>query len=59
MKKFVYYSKTDSTREPHGQVQAINETQAIEIAAEMKKLNVDEFLTVFKIKLEMICRMSF
>jgi len=50
MKPYIYYNKLDSTKEPQGKFSAINLEDAIEIAAHIKQMPVEEFLTVFTIE---------
>lgn len=50
MKKYIYYSKFDSIKEPHGKIEADNEEQAILMAAIIKQMFVDDFLNVFEIE---------
>lgn len=50
MKPYIYYNKLDSTKEPQGKFSAIDLEDAIEIAAHIKQMPVEEFLTVFTIE---------
>jgi len=50
MKVYIYYSKFDSTQEPQGKIKADNIEQAIENAAQIKQLSIDDFLEVFIVK---------
>ncbi len=50
MKSYIYYNKFDSKQEPQGKFQAINLEDATEIAAHIKQMPVNEFLTVFTIE---------
>lgn len=50
MKPYIYYNKLDSTKEPQGKFSAISLEDAIEIAAHIKQMPVEEFLTVFTIE---------
>jgi hypothetical protein len=50
MRNFIFYSKTDSTREPIGKIQASTEEEAVEIAAQKKQLTIDSFLELFEVK---------
>ena len=50
MKPYIYYNKLDSTKEPQGKFSAVSLEDAIEIAAHIKQMPVNEFLTVFTIE---------
>ena len=50
MKPYIYYNKLDSTKEPQGKFSAIDLEDAIEIAAHIKQMSVEDFLTVFTIE---------
>ena len=50
MRNFIFYSKTDSTCEPIGKIQAEDEHEAVVIAAQKKQLTIDSFLELFKVK---------
>lgn len=50
MSTFIYYNKLDSTKEPQGKFNAISLEDATEIAAHIKQMHVNEFLTVFTIE---------
>ena len=50
MKQFIYYNKLDSTKEPHGKLEAINLEDAILLAAHIKEMPVEDFLTVFEVE---------
>jgi hypothetical protein len=50
MKKYIYYSKFDSTQEPHGKLEAINLEDAILLASHYKEMSKEDFLTVFKVE---------
>jgi hypothetical protein len=50
MKRYIYYSKFDSAKEPHGKLEAINLEDATKIAAHIKQIPVKDFLTVFTIE---------
>jgi len=50
MRLFIYYSKSDSTKEPIGKFNAINLEDAQLIAAHIKQLPLKDFLEVFKVK---------
>jgi hypothetical protein len=50
MKNYIYYNKLDLSQEPQGKFQAINLEDATKIAAHIKQMTVEEFLTVFTIE---------
>lgn len=50
MKRYIYYNKFDSTKEPHGKLEAINLEDAILLAAHIKEMPVEDFLTVFEVE---------
>jgi hypothetical protein len=50
MKPYIYYNKLDSTKEPQGKLEAINLEDATEIAAHIKQMPIEDFLTVFTIE---------
>jgi len=50
MKPYIYYSKLDSKKEPQGKFSAIDLEDAIEIAAHIKQMSIEDFLTVFTIE---------
>jgi hypothetical protein len=50
MKTYIYYNKKDSSQEPQGKVQADNITEAIEKAAIIKQMDIDNFLLIFDVK---------
>ena len=50
MKQYIYYNKHDSSQEPQGKVQADNITEAIEKAAAIKQMDIDNFLSIFDVK---------
>ena len=50
MKKYIYYNKLDSTKEPHGKLEAINLEDAILIASHIKQMSKEDFLNIFEIK---------
>jgi len=50
MKRYIYYNKLDSTQEPHGKLEAINLEDAISLAAHIKEMPVEDFLTVFEVE---------
>lgn len=50
MKRYIYYNKFDSTKEPQGKLEAINLEDAILLAAYIKEMPVEDFLTVFEVE---------
>ena len=50
MKKYTYYSKFDSTKESQGKFEAINLEDAILVAAHIKQMPIEDFLTVFTVE---------
>lgn len=50
MKTYVYYSKTDTTKEPLSSVQANDITSAAKRFAGIKKLSINEFTKLFEIE---------
>jgi len=50
MKNFTYYNKNDISKEPIGKIQAIDLEDAINIAAHIKHLSIDDFLKIFEMK---------
>jgi hypothetical protein len=50
MRLYIYYNKFDSTKEPHGKLEAINLEDAILIASHVKDMSIQDFLTVFKVE---------
>ena len=50
MKSYIYYSKFDSKQEPQGKFSAIDLEDATKIAAHLKQMPVEDFLTVFTIE---------
>jgi hypothetical protein len=50
MRLYIYYNKLDSTKEPQGKLEAINLEDAILIAAHIKQMPIEDFLTVFTIE---------
>jgi len=50
MKKYIYYSKFDSTQEPHGKLEAINLEDAILLASHYKEMSKEDFLKIFEVK---------
>jgi hypothetical protein len=50
MKTYIYYNKSDSSKEPQGKFEAIDLDDAVLIAAHIKQMSIDDFLNVFKIE---------
>jgi hypothetical protein len=50
MSLYVYYHKHDSTKEPHGKIEAVDLEDAILIAAHIKQMDVDDFLKIFEVE---------
>ena len=50
MKTYIYYNKSDSSKEPQGKFEAIDLDDAILTAAHIKQMSIDDFLNVFKIE---------
>jgi len=50
MRLFIYYNRNDKTKEPQGKLEAINLEDAILIASHIKDMNIQDFLTVFKVE---------
>lgn len=50
MKIFIYYSKSDSTKEPIGKINAIDLEDAKLIASHIKQMPIDVFLKVFEVE---------
>jgi hypothetical protein len=50
MKQYIYYNKRDSSQEAQGKVEALNITDAIKKAANVKQMDLDTFLQVFNVK---------
>jgi hypothetical protein len=50
MKRYIYYNKFDSTKEPQGKLEAINLEDAILLASHIKEMSKDDFLKVFKVE---------
>jgi hypothetical protein len=50
MKPYIYYNKHDQTKEPHGKFNAIDLEDATRVAAHLKQMPVEDFLTVFTIE---------
>jgi len=52
MKKFVFYRASDKTQEPITKILTDNESRATQIFAGMKKLSIEEFNKLYKVKEE-------
>ncbi len=50
MRLYIYRNTNDTTKEPHGKLEAINLADATKIASHMKQLEVNEFLKLFTIE---------
>ena len=50
MKRYTYYNKFDSTKEPHGKLEAINLEDAILLASHYKEMSKEDFLKIFEVK---------
>jgi hypothetical protein len=50
MKRYIYYNKFDSTKEPQGKLEAINLEDAILLASHIKEMPKEDFLKVFKVE---------
>jgi hypothetical protein len=50
MKRYIYYSKFDSTKEPQGKLEAINLEDAILLASHYKEMSKEDFLKIFEVK---------
>ena len=50
METYVYFSAYDSNSEPINKIKANNAYEAAEKFAAMKKLTVDEFISIFNVK---------
>lgn len=50
MKQYIYYNKSDKTKEPQGKFEAIDLDDAILIAAHIKQMPIDDFLNIFKVE---------
>ena len=47
---YIYYNKSDNTKEPHGKFEAIDLDDAVLIASHIKQMSVNDFLTVFNVE---------
>lgn len=50
MKEYKIIARRDETEEALGWVKAKNKNEAISIAAQIKDLDVDKFIEIFKVK---------
>jgi hypothetical protein len=50
MKRFIYYNKLDSKKEPQGKLEAINLEDAILLASHYKEMSKEDFLKIFEVK---------
>jgi hypothetical protein len=50
MNKYKYFYKNDDFQEAVGVINAYDREEAIVIASELKKLSIDDFLSIFNIK---------
>jgi len=50
MSLYIYYNKHDKTKEPQGKFEAIDLEDAILVASHIKNMNIQDFLTVFKVE---------
>lgn len=50
MRDFIFYNKSDTTKEPIGKIHAIDLEAAQVIAAYKKQMKLDVFLTIFEVK---------
>jgi hypothetical protein len=50
MKEYKIIARRDKTEEALGYVKAKSESEAISIAAQIKDLDVDKFIEIFKLK---------
>jgi hypothetical protein len=50
METYVYFSAYDSSSEPISKVQANSAYEAAQIFAEIKKLTLEEFISIFNVK---------
>ena len=50
MKRYIYYSKLDSKKEPQGKLEAINLEDAILLASHYKEMSKEDFLKIFEVK---------
>jgi hypothetical protein len=50
MKRYIYYNKLDSTKEPQGKLEAISLEDAILLASHYKEMSKEDFLKIFEVK---------
>jgi hypothetical protein len=50
MSLYIYYNKHDKTKEPQGKFEATDLEEAIIKASRIKNMNIQDFLTVFKVE---------
>jgi hypothetical protein len=50
MKRYIYYNKLDSKKEPQGKLEAINLEDAILLASHYKEMSKEDFLKIFEVK---------
>jgi hypothetical protein len=50
MKQYIYYNKSDKNKEPQSKFEAINFDDAVLIASHIKRMSIDDFLTVFNVE---------
>jgi len=50
MKRYIYYNKFDSTKEPQGKLEAINLEDAVLLASHIKEMSKEDFLKIFEVK---------
>jgi hypothetical protein len=50
MSLYIYYQKNDPKKEPYGKFEAINLEDAVLIAAHIKDMSIDDFLSVFEVE---------
>jgi hypothetical protein len=50
MRTFVYYSNFDPAHEPVGKIKANSQEEAVENAAQIKQLSIDDFLKLFTVE---------
>jgi|LakMenEpi03Aug12_release.lakeMendotaPanAssembly.Ray.scaffolds.fasta_scaffold3064466_1 hypothetical protein len=47
---FIFYSNFDQTKEPVGKIKADSYEEAVENAAQIKQLSIDDFLKLFTVE---------
>jgi len=50
MKVYIYYSKSDSTKEPRGRIKADSLQEAIYLISQIKQLDQNKLFEIFEIK---------